>query len=80
MKVRLRGKNWTILLKKPRGALGTCMPPVIQIDPKLKGKLLLWTTLHEGLHATQEDLCEEAVEAVSQSLSELLWKMGWRKE
>ncbi len=81
MKIRLRGKAWSVLLKKPRGAMGLCLSPdrKIFIDPSLKPKLLLWTTLHEGLHATQDDLSEEAVEEVSEALADLLWRLGWRK-
>ena len=59
----------------------------IEIDPRIKGKLLLDTYIHERLHFIFPELHERidedhkniGVEEASEILSDFLWKHGYRK-
>lgn len=51
----------------------------IRIREVLRGKGRLETILHEALHAQWPDDSEEKITRHGKELSELLWKIGYRK-
>ena len=65
---------------------GRCDPPetpnkAITVDKRLTGKLEMDTTVHELLHASQWDvLAEEFVEQLGTDITNVLWRMGYRKK
>lgn len=81
-----RNKQFRLAWKRlDRKICGECetrrkLDPEIRIDPKQSERELLDTILHEGLHASLgiEGLSERKVTETAQSLSSLLWKMGYR--
>jgi hypothetical protein len=52
----------------------------ITINPKLEDKQLLQTAIDEGIHATIWDLDNESVAEIAKSISNFLWKIGYRLE
>lgn len=52
---------------------------LIEIDERLKGKKHLEITNHEAIHLLLPDATEEEVEEISISLTNLLWKQGYRR-
>lgn len=74
-RMRFRRRLWTIRFRDPRSdRIGTCDEDdrIIDIHPKLKGKEMLATLIHEALHASLSDLCEESVDQVSNDLARLV--------
>lgn len=62
---------------------GLCQDPkapdkTITIDPDIHEKDLLATALDEGIHACLWELNNDFVDDMSNSLSEFLWRMGFR--
>lgn len=51
----------------------------IELDIRLKGKKHLEILTHEALHLLDKDMSEEEVERVSITLTNLLWKCGYRR-
>lgn len=86
MKVRIRGKQWTIRRARLGPAeWGRCDDPSvagreIKVASGLKGEKELEIILHETLHASFWDMDEPVIETVAADLSSILWKMGYRKE
>lgn len=60
---------------------------IIEIDPRIKGKLLLDTFIHERLHFIFPDLHEsrkenpdaDGVQEVAEILTDFLWQHGYRR-
>lgn len=51
----------------------------IEVDPDLDDRTMLDISLHEALHVLFPDLCEESVNNAGISLSDLLWRLGYRR-
>lgn len=64
---------------------GLCDPPdapnkTITVEKRLRGKLEMDTTIHEVVHAALwEVLAEEFVERMATDITNVLWRMGYRK-
>lgn len=82
-------KKYKILWRKPlyRGKknppLGTCDPPhkknkKITINPKLTQKKLLAVMIDEAFHGCFWPIENDFVDKISDSMSEFLWRAGWR--
>ena len=73
--------------KLPRGCFGLWkdtrqpmrLPGKIQIDYRLKNKILLDTLIHELLHEFLPDLTEERVTTVATCIAEVLWDHRFRE-
>ena len=52
---------------------------IIEIDPRAKGKKELELLIHESLHLIYPNQEEEEVETNAIVLTNLLWKIGYRK-
>ena len=52
---------------------------VIEIDPRIKGRRLLETIVHEVLHITNPHWTEEKVIIDSKEITRILWNTGYRK-
>jgi len=78
MRVRIRGRWWTIRRRPIRGATGLCYDEdrKIFLRPTLKGRTLAATILHEGLHACFPDLAERPIEQTEEALLALLEAHG----
>jgi hypothetical protein len=87
---RFRGRTYSVnfvtaeaMQTHPRN-FGECDPrdsknPVINIRANQRELNLLDTIIHEATHAAQPDLKEDAVIEVSNCISSLLWKLGYRR-
>ena len=85
---RIGGRRWKILWEKPESedkAVGLCHFDIktIQIDPDQHGRAQMDTLIHEALHAISDlpgmpNLTEVQVECAAESLSGLLWRVGYR--
>ena len=79
-----RGRRWWLRWKRFRlDQAGECEAPhvtgkTISIDPRLADLKLLETLIHEGIHACQWDLAEEAVHSTAADIARLLWRVGYR--
>ena len=60
-------------------SFGTWDKGVLKIDPRQEPKEMLDTIVHEILHEGLPELNEEGVERVSNLISEVLWREGYRK-
>lgn len=54
--------------------------PEMIIPVEGESKYDLEVIIHEGIHACQWDVSEEAVREISHDIAGILWKLGWRKE
>ena len=52
---------------------------LIEIDPRIKGKLLLDTFIHERLHFIFPEMEEENICENAEILADFLWKHGYRR-
>lgn len=52
---------------------------LIEIDPRLKSRDSLNTTLHECLHLCFPNLSERNVRAVAHRITTVLWRDNWRR-
>ena len=52
---------------------------LIEIDPRLKGRLQLEIYIHEALHLLYPKLSESQVLKDSKKVTSMLWKEGYRK-
>lgn len=52
---------------------------LIEIDPRLKPKEDLETTVHEVLHVVRPELDETAVDNAGMVIANILWKRGYRR-
>jgi hypothetical protein len=71
-------------LEEDETCYGICSNPdnkdrYIKIDNTLKGRRLLEVELHESIHGSNYRLSEKTVERMGKEVSDLLWKMGYRK-
>lgn len=64
---------------------GQCISPsipeeqfTIWIRPNIRGKARLETIVHEATHAQFPGLSEDVVDSFAKSMSQLLWKLGYR--
>jgi hypothetical protein len=83
---KMRDKRFKILFKKPPRIKkeeldGLCdiEKKTIFIDPTLEAEREMNITIHETLHACFPDIEEGAVTETAACLSELLWKLNYRK-
>jgi hypothetical protein len=87
-----RGKRYRIefvaiekgIKKLSPRALGTCSDPytkdkTITIEPDISDRDLLKVAIDEGIHACVWDFDNTAVDQMSQSISDFLWRLGFRK-
>lgn len=68
-------------LKRNAGVWGLAFPHQnrIEVDPDLDDRTMLDICIHEALHVLFEDLCEESVNNAGISISDLLWRLGYRR-
>lgn len=52
---------------------------LIEIDPRIKGRLQLEIYIHEALHLLYPKLSESRVLKDSKKVTSMLWKEGYRK-
>jgi len=76
----VKPKNKSVILER-----GDCDPPEtkgkkIRIAKDLSPQEELEVVIHESLHAADWYKDEEWVEVVAKDISNLLWRIGWRKE
>tara|TARA_Y100000034_G_C6905227_1_gene419804 strand:- start:2697 stop:2975 length:279 start_codon:yes stop_codon:yes gene_type:complete len=82
-----RNKRYKVCFVKKiddEGNWGECDPPEkkgkkIKIKNNLGDKNTLTTALDEAIHACTFDLDNEAVNEMSQSISNFLWKLGYKR-
>ena len=81
MKVDLRGIKHEVKFVKGMSSdcAGKWWPGVIHLRHTLAGRNLMQIALHEALHGCQVDLNEDAVEAISLGLTDMLWALGYRR-
>jgi hypothetical protein len=85
MRVKILGKYWTLKYEYPgKGLDGLCDHPetpnkTIIVKKNLDGKTELCTLLHEIFHSIAWSVDEEYIDRASTDLSEILWKLGYRK-
>ncbi|NCY02825.1 MAG: hypothetical protein EBX36_07925 [Planctomycetia bacterium] len=74
---RLRGRaaGWSITPDERRPDLGR----KVLIDSRLRGRTLLETEIHEGLHQIVPDLSEETVTSGARDLARILYALGYRR-
>ena len=76
---RFRGERLRFIRERPDpDSFGECEPPgapnrTIRVAPALDAETMLGTLIHEGTHACQPDLSEDAVESIEESLTALIW-------
>lgn len=83
----IRGRRFKVLdsTSAPRGLLGQCSCPAM-IEPEIHipiqgdTKDELAVIIHEAIHGALWDLTEDSVEETCIAISDLLWRLGWRKE
>lgn len=85
MKLKMRGKVWTLERKRLKELDGQCDPPNLPnkrifIHAGLRGEKELDAIIHELTHAAHWDLDEPAVDEFSTDLARILWRMGYRKQ
>jgi hypothetical protein len=52
---------------------------LIEIDPRLSCRDTLCTAVHEALHLADWDMSETKVLKVAGAITDVLWRMGYRK-
>lgn len=80
--VRIRGSKWRIRFVPNLGDCeGVCHKPsrTIRIALGYSEDRTLDSVIHEVLHAALWDLDEEAVSETANSISQALWKLGYRR-
>jgi len=79
MYVTVRGKRRRLDYVRMVKDDGRCEPNGdMQVRSSLKGKARLEAEVHELMHACHWDLAEEAIDETAQTLTEALWKIGYR--
>ena len=86
-RVIVNGKQWIMSFSRdlPEGEDGSCDHPSvkgkkIKVRKSLPQHLELEVIIHELLHAASfEVLAEEFVDETSESIGQILWRLGWRK-
>jgi hypothetical protein len=81
VRVKIRGKVWTIRDADLDGNLGECTwaDRLIEIQPRQSDPDRLDTLIHEMLHALYQTMAEKEVRRVAKALAEAIWKDGWRR-
>lgn len=51
----------------------------IKIDPRQDAYEMLDTIIHESMHEAQPEINEEGIERISNLISAILWREGYRK-
>ena len=51
----------------------------IELDPRLNGKKMLETAVHEALHFVFPFLTEEVVTSSAPKIASIVWKVGYRR-
>ncbi len=89
LEFRINGKRWLLVRERIPDALnrdGDCDHPdtpnkKVRIDTRLRGKQELETYIHEVRHAENFKMySEEYVKEVSHDLTNLLWRLGYRRD
>jgi hypothetical protein len=84
----IRGKRYKIEFVNsrdlPKDSIGICDNPAnkgkkIRVYKHLPAKKLLDTLIHELLHSAFFDLDEEAILETATDITNLLWRLGYRK-
>lgn len=65
--------------KTPYGQWVEGDPCQILVDPRQEPEEMLDTIVHEVLHEALKETTEEGVERISNLISSVLWKEGYRK-
>lgn len=65
--------------KTPYGQWVEGDPCQIMVDPRQEPEEMLDTIVHEVLHEALKETTEEGVERISNLISSVLWKEGYRK-
>ena len=65
--------------KTPFGKWVEGEPCQILVDPRQEPEEMLDTIIHEVLHEALKETTEEGVERISNLISAVLWKEGYRK-
>jgi hypothetical protein len=65
--------------KPSRTPFGTWDKGLIKIDPRQEPQEMLDTIVHEVLHEAQPEINEEGIERISNLISAVLWREGYRK-
>jgi hypothetical protein len=82
--VKLLGVEWTVKFTRLRGQNdGYCYDPEnrrILIHNKLTPKRELEVVIHEALHAADWHKDESWVKVVAKELSQMLWRLGYRRD
>lgn len=60
----------------------TCYEPTIFIDPERSKSQIdyLDTCIHEAIHASRNDLSEQAVVRLASDIATVLWALGFRQK
>jgi hypothetical protein len=68
--------------KRLRDCWGRAYPEEwrIELDPRMDEKTLMDIALHEGLHCIFPHIKEPDIDEAGKTLSDLLWRMGFRRE
>jgi hypothetical protein len=79
--IKIRGEKYVVgyVKRLPGDILGQWTPGRIQLLDSLARDELMQVAIHEGLHACQADLSEDAVEEISAGLATILWNLGYRR-
>ena len=84
MRAVIRKETWSIVSEVQEDEFGFCdrdgergKPMTIGIKDGLSELDELDTTIHEGLHASYPDLCEEAIDEAATDLARLLLARGF---
>ena len=81
MRVKIRGRWWTISEEPLRNEWGNCYPSEREIilHPTQRPHRRLDTIVHELTLALYPDATEREAEHVARVMSAVLWKDGWRR-
>lgn len=85
MRIKLLGRYWQFRFARMRGQNdGTCDQPTkphkeIRVAAGLEPKRELYCTVHEATHACDWSKDEEWVVEFSRDLTDLLWRLGYRR-
>lgn len=55
-------------------------PRVLYVDPTLTPRERLHVTIHEAMHAEDPDASEQVITRRALSLTNFLWRLGYRQE
>lgn len=87
MRVTICGKYWDLEFtdKIDNDINGYCEDPEstnkkIKVRKSLKGKIRLDVLIHEMLHASDWNRCEESVAKIATDIAEVLWRLGYKHD